>query len=273
MRKVKAPSIKISRYVILSGFHRSFLAHRHLSSSLHSVPRMDFEESRHEIRVVFKPTLKEVRILLAPGSLFVDIILDMKRRHQTLPEETIEVLYWRINDRPRWILLINVLSVILFFFWFFVFGWVAGSIGKFPKTLEITFNFNLVFPLVGCALILGLHELVHGFVMWLLGARPQYGVLREQMMFYATSPGYPFTRAQYLAVILGPFILISLAAILLIMLIPDSSWILLIVLLAAINASGAIGDQWMSVIVLRYPSTAYVMDERDGMRVFLPKKE
>jgi hypothetical protein len=28
---------------------------------------------------------------------------------------------------------------------------------------------------------------------------------------------------------------------------------------------------WITTIVLRYAATAYVMDERDGIRVFLPR--
>jgi hypothetical protein len=29
-----------------------------------------------------------------------------------------------------------------------------------------------------------------------------------------------------------------------------------------------LGDMWITTIVLHYPAIAYVMDERDGMRVF-----
>jgi len=32
-----------------------------------------------------------------------------------------------------------------------------------------------------------------------------------------------------------------------------------------------VGDLWITTIVLRYPATAYVIDEKDGIRVFLPK--
>ena len=35
----------------------------------------------------------------------------------------------------------------------------------------------------------------------------------------------------------------------------------------------AIGDLWIAIIVLRYASTAYVIDERDGVRVFLQNSE
>lgn len=39
---------------------------------------------------------------------------------------------------------------------------------------------------------------------------------------------------------------------------------------ATINGGAAIGDLWITAIVLRYPAHAYIVDERDGMRVFLP---
>jgi hypothetical protein len=42
-------------------------------------------------------------------------------------------------------------------------------------------------------------------------------------------------------------------------------------LCGTINASGAIGDIWISFVVLKYASTAYVADEQDGIRLYMPK--
>jgi len=49
-----------------------------------------------------------------------------------------------------------------------------------------------------------------------------------------------------------------------------TAWVALFAFCATINAGGAIGDLWIAKIVLRYPASAYIMDERDGVRVFLP---
>ncbi len=38
---------------------------------------------------------------------------------------------------------------------------------------------------------------------------------------------------------------------------------------ASLNAAGASGDVWMALVVARYPARAYVIDERDGMRIFV----
>ena len=40
--------------------------------------------------------------------------------------------------------------------------------------------------------------------------------------------------------------------------------------LAYVNASGAIGDVWITTIVLRYAPAARIVDERDGIRVYFP---
>jgi hypothetical protein len=53
-------------------------------------------------------------------------------------------------------------------------------------------------------------------------------------------------------------------------LVPESPWTALFVICGAVNASGASGDLWMTQIALRYPNTARLMDERDGIRVFVP---
>ena len=44
----------------------------------------------------------------------------------------------------------------------------------------------------------------------------------------------------------------------------------MIALGAVVNFAGAVGDLWIAWIVFRYPEQVVVVDERDGMRVFLP---
>jgi hypothetical protein len=51
-----------------------------------------------------------------------------------------------------------------------------------------------------------------------------------------------------------------------------TAWVALLALCASINAGGAIGDLWITKIVLCDPAGAYTMDERDGSGYFFPKK-
>ena len=62
---------------------------------------------------------------------------------------------------------------------------------------------------------------------------------------------------------------LSALAILGMFLLQGSNWVALLALCAIINGSGAAGDLWMASIVLRYPRSAYVVDEKDGMRVLV----
>jgi hypothetical protein len=89
---------------------------------------------------------------------------------------------------------------------------------------------------------------------------------------YATAPGFAFRRNSYLVVSLAPLICLSILAILGMMALMGTAWVALFALCASINAAGAIGDLWITRIVSRYPANAYIMDERDGIRVFLPNE-
>jgi hypothetical protein len=39
---------------------------------------------------------------------------------------------------------------------------------------------------------------------------------------------------------------------------------------ATLNSAGTVGDLWILLTTLRYPPQAYLMDERDGTRIFMP---
>jgi hypothetical protein len=124
---------------------------------------------------------------------------------------------------------------------------------------------------VGIVLILLLHELTHGVAMHMFGAKPRYGVLWKQAMFYATTLGYTYRRNDYLIVTLAPLFILSILVILGMWFVQGNAlWVALLAMFGTINAAGAIGDLWIATIVLRYAPAAYVMDERDGVRVFLP---
>ena len=190
----------------------------------------------------------------------------------TLPNGYQEVLYYRLNKPIRTIVL-QILSIPLFIVFGLIFLNVAIGVGKLPSHVQIGLT-EMILLFVGILLALVLHELTHGVVMQMFGAKPRYGVLWKQAMFYATTPGYAYRRNDYLLVILAPLFILSILVILGMWFAQGSTlWVALLAICGAINASGAIGDLWIAIIVLRYASTAYVMDERDGVRVFLQNSE
>ena len=90
------------------------------------------------------------------------------------------------------------------------------------------------------------------------------------LMLYATSPGYAYKRNNYVVIALAPFVFISVLVVLGMLVLQGTAWVVLLAICGVVNASGAVGDMWITMIVLRYAATAYIMDERDGIRVFLP---
>jgi hypothetical protein len=189
-----------------------------------------------------------------------------------LPENYQEVLSWKVTGKPVRVIALNIIGVILFVIFGMIFSSIAISVGRMPS--EGNFRLGLGemgLAIVGIVLTLILHELTHGLTMQMFGAKPKYGIIWKGLMLYATSPGYAYRRNSYVIIALAPFVFISVLTILGMWILQGTAWVALLAICGVVNASGAVGDMWITTIVLRYATTAYVMDERDGIRVFFPK--
>ena len=188
----------------------------------------------------------------------------------SLPIDYQEVLNWRVTGKPGRVIAVQTLAVLALVIFAVIFSGLAVTLGKSPTQGKFGLGeIGAIFA--GVLLALVLHELTHGLVMQTYGAKPKYGILWKGPMLYATSPGYAYRRNDYVVIALAPFVLISALVILGMWLLQGTLWVLLLGICGIFNASGAIGDMWMTMIVLRYATPAYVIDERDGIRVFLPK--
>jgi hypothetical protein len=179
-------------------------------------------------------------------------------------------LYWRLTENVSRVILVQVLGLPLMFLMIFGFGLLAITVGRPPASADMGVP-ELLIILAGIAVMIVLHELAHGLAMWVFGARPRYGILWRQLVFYATAPGFGFRRNSYVVVALAPFVLLSLLGVLGIWALQGTFWVGLISLCAGLNGGGAAGDLWMAAIVMRYPRQAMVVDERDGLRVLLKR--
>jgi len=189
-----------------------------------------------------------------------------------LPDDYQEVLSWKVTGKPMRVIALNIFGILLFIIFGMVFSSIAIRVGKMPS--EGSFRLGLGemgLAVAGIVVTFVLHELTHGLTMQMFGASPKYGIIWKGLMLYATSPGYVYRRNDYVVIALAPFVFISTLVVLGIWLLQGTLWVALLGICGIVNASGAIGDMWITMIVLRYAATAYVMDERDGIRVFLPK--
>jgi hypothetical protein len=182
-----------------------------------------------------------------------------------------EVLYWKISEEPSRFVIMNFLPILLaavFGLGFFSFVRVFGGSPQLALN-----NQELLIFFIGIPIILALHEFVHGIVMQSFGAKPKYGFWKKGLMFYAKAPGYNFQRNQYALIVLAPLVSLSVLMCLGIVLLASNSIVWVLALWAIVNASAANADVWITALVLRYPRSAYVVDERDGMRILLAQDD
>ena len=196
-------------------------------------------------------------------------IYDQIHAPGTLPDDYQEVLSWKVTGKPMRVIVLNILGILLFIIFGMVFSSIAISVGKMPSEGNFRLGLGEIsLAIAGIVLTFVLHELTHGLAMQMFGASPKYGIIWKGLMLYATSPGYAYRRNNYVVISLAPFVFISALVVLGVWILQGTAWVALLAICGVVNASGAVGDMWITMIVLRYPATAYVMDERDGIRVF-----
>lgn len=186
-----------------------------------------------------------------------------------LPENYHEVLYWKLSHHKKLLVVLNVVGLALMGLAFAPFSAWARLWHRGIVSLEVRI-LQMAGILLGIILTIVLHELTHGLALRGYGATPKYGVMWKEMMFYATAAGYAFRRNAYLVIALAPLVGLSVLGMALLML-PLPAWLALtFVFCAALNVGSAIGDMWLVRVALGYPASAYIVDEQDGLRVFMP---
>jgi hypothetical protein len=191
---------------------------------------------------------------------------------KTLPSEYSSYVTLDLSKDYRLVILLNIFAIGLIF----VFGWIFIQIARYfhPELGLITeIHANRIEILLWVILltviyigILILHELIHGVFFWLIThERPRFGF--KLIYAYAAAPGWYIPRNPFLVVGLAPLVLISLFGILLI---PAAPPFLLVCLLFAMtmNASGAVGDIYVTGLLLTYPSSSFIQDRGDIFMIY-----
>jgi hypothetical protein len=120
--------------------------------------------------------------------------------------------------------------------------------------------------LVSTAVAIFAHELVHGFFFWIYShSRPRFGF--RDGYAYAAAPGWFFPRGQYLVIALAPLVLLSIVGMTLVAIVPAGAIVAILFGLVA-NAAGAVGDMWITFVVLRERRNIIVEDLGDGVDLF-----
>ncbi len=182
------------------------------------------------------------------------------------------ILLQEINVRDnKWLIVgLNVAAFLAVFPFIFFFLWIYSLITGSP---EIRFSFNLWDPfllLFLLALILILHESIHGifFKLFQPDKTVKFGVIWQSFMFYATSPGSLYPKGQMLVIGLAPFVINSLLLTLLLAL----GWLTapFYLFLATFHAAGCVGDFYYAyVLAWKHRQHKIIAeDTENGLKIF-----
>jgi hypothetical protein len=151
---------------------------------------------------------------------------------------------------------------------FLIIGAVATLGGRSSYGADFSLGTLLLGAFVALIAVPVLHEALHGLVALLFGARPSYGIGPG---FAYTTFREPLARLPYLAIGLAPLVVLTLASVAI-----AANWDAVagwVIFFAIVNASGAIGDLWMSWRIARQPRSAIFYDLADGFAVLAPEHD
>lgn len=194
--------------------------------------------------------------------------------HQ-LPESYTEAAHLSFAD-PRTLLRLNLYSIALivpFLALMIVWGGIVRALrGPLPGGED----WPSLLLWLAVILVLPLHEWIHGVAIRSAGHTPRYGTkstpigagFKIPYALFATADNALFRRAEFIRVALAPVVTITVAALALMLVLPDGL-VYYLTVAVILNGAGSIGDFWMTACALRYPPDALIRDEEDSMRVYI----
>ena len=114
------------------------------------------------------------------------------------------------------------------------------------------------------ALVLLLHEGLHGAAGMLFGYRPIFG-MQPPLVF--TTFEEKIARGHLVAIALAPLVILDAVFVVAFVLVPgDVFWDLCF----AVNTIGAVGDVWIVTRILRHPPETLFQDTKSGVEAWMP---
>ncbi len=181
-----------------------------------------------------------------------------------------QVGYVRTEDQASrmaqiWFLVFITVVVAIAFFS------LALNFGKLPAGFQIGIQEVVVGVIVAVATLavqLGMHVLV----LRSYGAKPEFGVFRNGIL-YITVPGYGLRRNSLIVAALAPLIVLIAVSLIGMWLLQGTVGVAVFALVGAVNIGVSTSHLWAVATLLRYPSSAWAVDDGHGMRILLPKGE
>jgi len=192
---------------------------------------------------------------------------------KTLPEEFAQCSEINLKKNKSMSITLNLISILIFILCFFLLSGFAALTRPEEMNAPISFTIDLSGALISLAsllflsmMILVLHEMIHGVLFWrYTHSKPVFAI--RLLYASASAPDWYFSSRQYAIIGAGPFLLISLIGIALILLAP-TNWMIYIFVCTALNAAGSIGDLYVLWRLTKLPSTCLINDTGDSIYFF-----
>ena len=145
-----------------------------------------------------------------------------------------------------------------------------GLYGNSIQPIQRYFRGNLnqvAYAFLGIILYLILHEVVHGFFMWIFGRHPaQFGL---SMPFTSARSQIYFNKSQYMIIALAPIVIWGLVLWGLCASNLKSDWFWTFYIIEIINISGAASDVYVAGKFLQLSPDVLIRDEGTAINVYV----
>lgn len=149
----------------------------------------------------------------------------------------------------------------------------AARVAGFSFTItSVTGIFSPFLIILGVILVmLILHEAIHGiFFRVLTGGRVKFAF--KGAYAYAAAPDWYLPKKPYMVISLAPLVFMTVGGVLALLWVP-LNWIIPIILLVAMNASGAVGDLYVFLLLTRMEDDVFIQDFGERMAIYTPNGE
>ena len=187
----------------------------------------------------------------------------MKKDGLTLPNGYQLVREIDIQKNKKLSVWLNVAAMIV------AAGMLIGALflRKSEGTFEMSGATLLAFlgTILAVVLYMFAHEWIHGiFIHYFCGEKPQYGF--TGLYAYAGQKDAYFSKTHYIVIALAPVILLGALLLVLNLLFPV--WFWAIYFIQVMNLSGAVGDLYVTALLLKLPADTLCNDDGLSMRFY-----
>ena len=171
------------------------------------------------------------------------------------------------NIRRRSVISFLYAGINLGMFVFIVVWIVLGLTGSF-LSWSVIIKLSLTGIFAGSILLIPLHELLHGLVYWILGARQiRFGADMQQLIFFVTADKYPVSGKELYFLALTPFVVINTVTV-----VTVAYWFPQFIIFPAClllsHNTMCIGDFSLVNYVLSRKSKVYTFDETEKKKSY-----